>query len=265
MTKTALITGATSGIGAAFARELAAQGYNLGLVGRRTELLRALAGELAAKHGLQAEALSADLATEAGQKLVAGWILAHAPLALLINNAGFGIPGTFATTTAEEHLSMLAVHADATVRLTRAVLPAMLAAGRGAIINVSSPAAYLPMAGNTIYAATKAFLNIFSEALRAELRGTGVSVQALLPGFTYSDFHKRGEYAKQDFYSTLPKWMWMTSEAVAQTSLRALKSGGLYCIPGLHNQILVFLAKTGLATFLLNRTPLKKKYWTKEK
>lgn len=265
MTKTALITGATSGIGAAFARGLAAQGYNLGLAGRRTALLKSLADELAAKHGIQAEALSADLATEAGQALAAGWILAHAPLELLINNAGFGVPGSFATTSAEEHLSMLAVHAGATVRLTRAALPAMLAAGRGAIINVSSPAAYLPMSGNAMYAATKAFLNVFSEALRAELRGTGVSVQALLPGFTYSDFHKRGEYAKQDFYSTLPKWIWMSSEAVAQTSLRALERGNLYCIPGLHNQILVFLARTGLATFLLNQTPLKKKYWIKEK
>lgn len=265
MTKTALITGATSGIGAAFARELAAQGCNLGLVGRRTELLKALADELVAKHDIQAEAISADLATSAGQEMAASWILAHSPLELLINNAGFGVPGTFANTLVEDHLSMLSVHADATVRLTRAALPAMREAGRGAIINVSSPAAYLPMSGNAMYAATKAFLNIFSEALYAELRGTGITIQVLLPGFTYSDFHKRGEYAKKDFYSTLPKWMWMTSEAVARTSLRALKNGRLYCIPGLHNQIMVFLAKTGLASVLLNSTPLKKRVWTKEK
>ena len=265
MSKIALITGATSGIGAAFARELAAQGYNLGLVGRRAELLQALADELAAKHGIQAEAIRADLATETGQALAAGWIRTHAPLDLLINNAGFGVPGAFANTPVEDHLSMLSVHADATVRLTRAALPAMLATGRGAIVNVSSPAAYLPMSGNAMYAATKAFLNIFSEALRAELRGTGITIQALLPGFTYSDFHKRGEYAKQDFYSTLPKWMWMSSEAVAKTSLRALQRGSLYCIPGLHNRIMVFLAKTGLAGILLNSTPLKKKYWKKSK
>jgi hypothetical protein len=265
MAKTALITGATSGIGAAFARELAAQSYNLGLVGRRTGLLQALADELAAKHGIQAEAIRADLATEAGQILTAEWILAHAPLDLLINNAGFGIPGGFVAVPAEEHLSMLAVHADTTVRLTHAALPGMLATGRGAIINVSSPAAYLPLPGNAMYAGTKAFLNIFSEALRAELRGTGIIIQALLPGFTYSDFHKRGEYAKQDFYSTLPSWMWMTSEAVAQTSLRALERGKLDCIPGLHNRIMVFLARVGLAGFLLNSAPLKKKYWTKKK
>jgi short-subunit dehydrogenase len=264
MTKTALITGATSGIGAAFARELGAQSYNLGLVGRRTELLQTMADELTEKHSICAEIITADLATEAGQKLAAEWISAHAPLDLLINNAGFGIPGTFATLSAEEHLSLLSVHADATVRLTRAALPAMVEAGRGAIINVSSPAAYLPMSGNVMYASTKAFLNVFSEALRAELRGTGVVIQALLPGFTYSDFHKRGEYAKSDFYSTIPKWMWMSSEAVAQTSLRALERGTFYCIPGLHNQILVFLAKTGLAGFLLSHTPIKKKYWKKE-
>jgi short-subunit dehydrogenase len=265
MIKTALITGATSGIGAAFARELAAKGYHLGLVGRRTEMLQSLADELAAKYGIRAEAITADLSTEIGQKLAAEWILTHSPLDLLINNAGFGIPGTFATTSAEDHLSLLSVHADATVRLTRVALPAMIEAGRGAIINVSSPAAYLPMSGNVMYASTKAFLNVFSEALRAELRGTGVFVQTLLPGFTYSDFHKRGEYAKYDFYSTLPKWAWMTSESVAQKSLRALERGNPSCIPGLHNQIVVFLAKTGVAGLFLNRTPPKKKYWTREK
>jgi uncharacterized protein len=151
------------------------------------------------------------------------------------------------------------------VRLTHTALPGMLKAGRGAIINVSSPAAYLPLPGNALYAGTKAFLNIFSEALRAELRGKGIIIQVLLPGFTYSDFHKRGEWAKKDFYSTLPKWMWMTSEAVAQTSLQALKRGNLDCIPGLHNRVMVFLAKIGLAGLLLNRTPLKKKYQTREK
>jgi short-subunit dehydrogenase len=264
MAKTTLITGATSGIGAAFARELAAQGYNLGLIGRRTKLLQTLADELAAKHGICAEALSADLSTEAGQALAAGWIQAHAPLDLLINNAGFGIPGGFVAVPAEEHLSMLAVHADTTVHLTHAALPGMIEAGRGAIINVSSPAAYLPLPGNAMYAGTKAFLNIFSEALRAELRGTGIFIQVLLPGFTYSDFHKRGEYAKKDFYGTLPKWIWMTSEAVAQTSLRALDNGRLVCIPGLHNQVMVFLAQIGLAGFLLNSALLQKKYWSKK-
>jgi uncharacterized protein len=265
MTKTALITGATSGIGAAFARELAAQGYNLGLVGRRTELLQSLASDLAVKHGICAEVITADLATETGQKLTAEWISAHSPLDLLINNAGFGIPGSFATTSAEEHLSLLSVHADATVRLTRAALPAMIDAKRGTIINVSSPAAYLPMTGSVMYASTKAFLVVFSEALRADLHGTGVDIQVLLPGFTYSDFHRRPEYAMRDYYSTVPKWAWMTSEAVAQASLRALERGSFYCIPGLHNKILIFLAKIGLANLLLTSTSLKKRYWKNEK
>ncbi len=263
MAKTVLITGATSGIGAAFAQQLAAQGYNLGLVGRRTELLQSLAAELTAKWPIQAEALTADLSSETGQTLAAEWIRAHAPLSVLINNAGFGIPGGFVAVSVAEHLSMLAVHAEATVRLTHAALPAMLEARRGAVINVSSPAAYLPLPGNAMYAGTKAFLNLFSAALRAELRGTGVIIQTLLPGFTYSDFHKRGEYAKKDFYSTLPKWMWMTSESVAQASLRALKRGRPECIPGLHNQSLVFLAKIGLAGILLKSAFLQKKYWTK--
>lgn len=250
MTKTALISGATSGIGAAFARELAAQSYSLGLVGRRAEVLNSLAKELAAKHGILAEVILADLATEAGQKQVTDWIEAHTPLAMLINNAGFGVPGSFAETSTEAHLEMLAVHTAAPVRLMGAALPAMLRARTGTIINVSSPAAYMPARGNTSYSATKAFLNVFSEALHTELRGTGLTLQVLLPGFTYSDFHKRGEWAKRDFYSTLPRWMWMTSEAVAQTSLRALKHGGLYCIPGLHNKLFVFLGKIGLVSWL---------------
>jgi uncharacterized protein len=251
MTKTTLITGATSGIGTAFARELAAQGYNLGLAGRRRELLAALAAELSTEHGIQAEPVVADLANVEGQQQVVAWIEAHAPLEMLINNAGFGFLGAFAETEVERHLDMLAVHAAATLRLTRAALPEMIRAGRGTIINVSSPSSYLPLPGSSSYAATKAFLNMFSETLRAELRGTGVKVQVLLPGFTYSDFHKRDEWVKSDFYSTMPKWLWMTSEAVAQTSLRALKRGGLYCIPGLHNHVIVFLGKSGLAKLFI--------------
>ena len=250
MIKTALITGATSGIGAAFARQLAALGYNLGLVGRRTELLKTLADELAGKHGIQAEVISADLATEAGQKRTAAWIETHAPIELLINNAGFGVMGSFAKTPTERHLEMLAVHAGAPMRMIGAALPGMIKAGRGAIINVSSPAAYMPARGNTSYSATKAFLNVFSETLNIELRGKGITLQVLLPGFTYSDFHKRGEWAKKDFYSTLPKWMWMSSEAVAQTSLRALKHGDFYCIPGLHNKLFVFLRRIGFVKLM---------------
>jgi hypothetical protein len=170
---------------------------------------------------------------------------------MLINNAGFGFLGAFAKTEVERHLDMLAVHAGATMRLTRAALPGMIQARRGTIINVSSPSSYLPLAGSTSYAATKAFLNIFSETLRAELRGTDIKLQVLLPGFTYSDFHKRDEWARSDFYSTMPKWLWMTAEAVAQTSLRALKGGGLYCIPGLHNKVIVFLGKSGLFKLFL--------------
>lgn len=253
MTKIALISGATSGIGAAFARQLAAQGYDLGLVGRRTALLNALAAELTAQHGVQAEVLTADLATEAGQLAVAAWIEAHSPLTLLINNAGFGVPGDFATTATRDHLEVLAVHNCAPVRLMGAALPGMLQARAGTIINVSSPAAYMPARGNTSYAATKAFLNVFSEALRAELQGSGVKLQVLLPGFTYSDFHKRGEWAKKDFYSTLPRWMWMSSEAVAQISLRELGRGRLYCIPGLHNKLFVWLGKIGLVSWLGRR------------
>jgi short-subunit dehydrogenase len=122
---------------------------------------------------------------------------------------------------------------------------------------VSSPAAYTSLPGNGSYAGTKAFLNAFSESLARELEGTGIRVQILLPGFTYSDFHKRPAYEGADTYNSVPKFMWQTSEYVARTSLKALKHGGLYCTPGWIYKLLVFAGRLGATR--LARGPILKR------
>ncbi len=186
----ALITGASSGIGAAFARRLAADGYGLILHGRRKELLDALAAELAQKHGTRCEVLIADLSEDAGIEAVAKRAASAAP-DILINNAGIGAGGKFVDPDLAPKLAMLRVHIDATVRITHAALPAMRQRGSGAIINVASVAGLAPSGGSVLYGASKSFLVFFSESLALTLLGNGIRVQALCPGLTHTDFHSR--------------------------------------------------------------------------
>jgi hypothetical protein len=239
---TALITGGSSGIGAAFARQLAAKGYDLILVARREERLSAAAAKLGARYGIRAEALPADLADSAGIERVERRIGELEDLDILVNNAGFGVSGDFAEIEASGHVDMICVHVIASVRLSRAALPGMMARRRGAIINVSSLAAFAPVPGSTTYSATKAYLNVFSEALQVELSGTGVQVQALCPGFTWSEFHDRPELDRFD-RSYIPGPLWMSSEQVAAESLAALKSSQVVYIPGLKNRALRVVAR----------------------
>ena len=251
MPATALITGASSGIGAEFARQLAAQGHDLILVARREERLRALAAELARAHSICAEILVADLSNLADIERVATRIAELETLDLLINNAGFGTPLRFAEAEAAKQVAMLEVHVVASTRLSRAALPGMIARGRGLIINVSSLAAFFSMPGSVTYCATKAYLTAFSKALQAELRGTGVEVQALCPGFTYTEFHDTPEYAKFS-RSTIPKPFWMPAKKVVRASLEAARRGRVICIPGFHYRLIALLARSGLASLLLN-------------
>lgn len=241
----ALITGASSGIGEAYARRLAAEGYDLTLVARREERLRALAAELAAGHGVDVEVLPADLAREADINRVAGRLQAMPDLVLLINNAGFGTRGDFVAAGLERQIDMVNVHIVAGMALAHAALPGLIARRRGAIINVSSVAAFFPSPGGATYSATKVYLNNFSEALSSELAGTGVSVQALCPGFTYSEFHDTPEYA--DFSrDQIPSALWMTADQVVAESLAALGSGQVIVVPGKAYQGLVLTANSPL-------------------
>ncbi len=227
----AFVTGASSGIGEAYARRLAAQGFDLTLVARRADRLAALAAELSAAHGIAAEALPADLADEGDIARLATYIQGRDDLVLLINNAGFGTRGNFTEVELASQLDMIRVHVIATVTLCRAALPGMMARGSGAIINVSSIAAFFPSGGGATYTATKAYLNNFSEALAAEVDGTGVRVQALCPGFTYSGFHDTPEYTGFE-RKQVPDALWMSADQVVDESLAALTGTRVIVVPG---------------------------------
>lgn len=231
----ALITGASSGIGEAYARRLAADGYDLTLVARREERLRALADELSTAHGIEADVLTADLAREEDIIRVAAAIRGMSNLTLLINNAGFGTRGTFTEVPMERHLDMIRVHDTASVVLSWAAVPQMVARGGGAILNVSSIASFFPSGGSVTYTASKVFLNNFSEALASELHGTGVKVQALCPGFTYSEFHETPEYAGFD-RGQIPEPLWMSAGQVVEESLAALPGDRVIVVPGRQYQ-----------------------------
>ena len=256
---TALVTGASSGIGAAFARRLAEAGYHLILVARRETRLAALAAEVRQDFGVKAEILVADLADPAGVKLVEERVAGQDPLALLVNNAGFGTRSRFANIDPTRTLDMIHVHIIATVRLSRAALPGMIARKKGAIINVSSLAGFVPLPGSVTYSATKAYLNSFSQALQIELAGSGVQVQALCPGFTYTEFHGPPGptgYNRGGF----PKPMWMTTEAVVDGSLKALERGQVVYVPGLVNRLLtalIYLSPIWLQQRVLKRVSRK--------
>jgi short-subunit dehydrogenase len=240
--RTALITGASSGIGAAFARQLAAEGYHLILVARRQERLAALADELQGQHCTIAEVLVADLASSTDVKRVEQRIAELEDLELLVNNAGFGASGHFAQVDLTRQLDMIHVHIIASVCLTRAALPKMVARCRGAIINVSSVAGFVPMPGSATYSATKAYLNFFSEALQAELKGSGVRVQALCPGFTHTGFHDTTDHEGFD-KSQVPAPLWMSAEEVVRQSLTALGRNQVIYVPGLKNRLLATVAR----------------------
>ncbi len=236
----ALITGASSGIGATFARQLAARGFHLLLVARRAERLTALAGELEQAHPIKADIQVVDLAEPAAVEWLAQRIAQLETLTLLVNNAGFGTTGPFAQNEPAGQLDMVHVHVLATVRLTRAALPGMIARRRGAIINVSSLAGFVPMPGNVTYCATKAYLTSFSQALQIELAGSGVQVQALCPGFTHTEFHSAMAAGRYD-HARIPGWMWQPADEVVAGSLRALARGQVVYIPGFKNRLLAAL------------------------
>lgn len=238
--RTALVTGASAGIGAEFARQLAASGTSLILVARRLDRLDDLARELQAKYAVTVETLQADLSASGGIERVERRIAGAETLDLLINNAGFSGGTSFVERDAAGHMDMVQVHVAATVRLSRAALPGMISRGRGAIINVASIAAWSAFSG-PMYSGTKAFLVMFSENLQSELLGTGVRVQALCPGMTHTEFHEVAGIDK----AIVPKPFWMTAEEVVRISLRRLGRGAI-CVPGFKNKAIAFLMRCPL-------------------
>ena len=221
----ALVTGASSGIGAAFARKLAARGYGLLLVARRRDRLEELGSELG-----NAEIIAADLTDGAQLRRLEERIAGETHLELLVNNAGFGTLGRFWEADLESQDRMHRLHILAVARLTHAALPGMVSRGRGAVINVSSVAAFFHNPFNVSYGATKAWMNSFTEALSVELRSVGspVRVQALCPGFTTSEFHDTLGIDRD----AIPRWLWMPADYVVESSLRGLDRGSIIVIPG---------------------------------
>jgi short-subunit dehydrogenase len=237
---TALITGAANGIGAAFARNLAARHTRLLLVDKDNVRLADTAESLRVEHDVSVETLDADLSQRAGQDAVVDLISQQRDLDLLINNAGFAVAGLVHELPEERHVEMMQVHAVAPVRFCRAALPAMVERGSGAIINVCAIAQYLDLAGQ--YGATKLFLDTFSRNLRAELTGSGIRIQSLTPGYTDSNIDTSFQEPRRN---TVPGFMWSTPEMVADVSLRHLNSDKLRCTPGALNQVLEFALRHG--------------------
>ncbi|TDB99146.1 SDR family oxidoreductase [Actinomadura sp. 7K534] len=222
---TAFITGATAGIGAAFARRLAADGFDLVLLARDTARLERAAAELHETYAVRTETLTADLSTEKG--LTAAEERVREDIGLLVNNAGFANRGKFLDVPVADELTMLRVHCEAVLRLTHAALPGMLERGRGGVINVSSVSAF---ATRGTYGASKAWAVSFSEGVSADIRarsGGGVRVMALCPGFVHTEFHERAQMDMSD----VPDFMWLDKDDVVDAALRDLRRGVLVSVP----------------------------------
>ena len=230
---TALVTGASAGIGRAFADGLAARGHDVVLVARDASRLEELAGELTAAHGVAADVLAADLLTDDGVTAVATRLGdPDHPVDILVNNAGFGTYGRFAELDVAREVEEVELNVVALLRLTHAALEAMERRRAGAILNIASLAAYQPNPISATYGATKAFVHSFTHAVREEARGTGVTVMLVCPGYTHTEFHDRAGLGPSD----VPEWVWQSADTVVAAALRDLDRGRAVSIPGLLNQ-----------------------------
>lgn len=234
----AVVTGATSGIGRCFAEELARRGHDLLLTGRRREKLDAVAAGLRTTYGVAVDLRIIELTDRDAMLAFVADVSARANVAVLVNNAGYGRNSAFHADDVEAEAGMVTVHVETALRLAHAVIPGMQRRGAGWIINVSSLAAHLPLPRGAVYASTKAWMIRFSESLSLELSGTGVRCQALLPGFTRTDFHREPHYDSLDRRNRgLVRWM--EPEAVVRASLRDIERGrNFVCVPGRSNRLL---------------------------
>ncbi|KDA03392.1 SDR family NAD(P)-dependent oxidoreductase [Hyphomonas oceanitis] len=241
-----LITGASAGIGAEFARQYAAFGWDLALTARRTERLEALAQELESAHGISAITIAEDLAKpEAVDAILAALEAKGRHVDALVNNAGYGLPGTFFNTSWEEQADFIRVLYTAPVELAHKVLPGMAERGYGRIINVASLAGYAAgSAGHTLYGSVKAAMIKFTESLNAECAATGqtdIHCTALCPGFTWSEFHDVN--GTREDTNKMPKWMWMEAAPVVKAGIDAVNRGQPVVVPGSANKALATLTR----------------------
>ena len=234
--KWALVTGASVGIGESFTRLLAKQGYNIALVARDEVRLHERADSLREKFGVQTFVLVADLATDAGCKVVEDYISTY-PIEVLINNAGFGIKYPFTMSALQAEQDLLDVLVRTPMRLMHVILPGMKERNSGTIINVSSVASFI--AGGT-YSAAKSYLTVLTEAVNTEVKGTNIKVSALCPGFTRTEFHQRGKMKM----SGLPDFMWLNSDKLVEQSWKDAQANKPVSIPGWQYKLFVGVIST---------------------
>ena len=236
---TALVTGATAGIGESFTRLLASKGYDLVLVARDKKRLQERATSLSKKYKINVEVLQADLSVPTQLARVEKRLSnSKKPIEVLVNNAGFGIKDSFLVSSIEDELLLIDVLARAPMQLMHAVLPQMISRDSGTIINNSSVASFI--AGGT-YSAAKSYLTVHTESLHTELSKTNIKISALCPGFTHTEFHQRGKMKM----SGLPNFMWLEADRVVAESWQAAQAGKVICIPGWQYKILSTIARFG--------------------
>lgn len=238
-----LVTGASAGIGEAFARLYARHGHDLVLTARRAERLERLAWELRELHDVDVQIVPADLAEPgAVDRIIAAIEARGRDVDVLINNAGYGLPGAYAATTWSDQQAFLQVLLTAVCEMTHKLLPGMLSRSYGRVINVASLAGLIPgMPGATLYGATKAFLVRFSQALHMETLESGVHVTALCPGFTRSEFHDANN--TREMAEQIPSWMWLDADTVAELGYRAVEAGQAVRVTGVPNQLIAAICK----------------------
>jgi short-subunit dehydrogenase len=232
---TALVTGASAGIGAAYAKQLAAKGSDLVLVARDLSRLEALASELKSAHGVQVEVLQADLADRAQLDKVCVRV-AQNDIDLIVNNAGFGIKQSFVGGTIEAEQYLLDVLVTAVMRITHAAMPGLIERNCGGVVNVSSIAGWM---SSGTYSSAKAWVTSFSEALAIQHKNSNVHVMALCPGYTRTEFHARANMETE----TIPNWMWLDVDAVVAKSLKDFEKGKPISVPGMQYKFLSLIAQ----------------------
>ncbi len=240
----ALVTGASAGIGASFARILASHGYDVALTARRADRLDTLAEEISLRFGVEALTVVADLAEPEAPGQILDYLTAHGrTVDALVNNAGYGLSGAYGDTRWEDQQAFIQVMMTAPAELAHRVLPGMIHRGFGRIVNVASLAGLVPgSAGHTLYGGVKAFLVRFSQSLHMETQGSGVHVSALCPGFTYSEFHDVNGTRAQISNST-PPWLWLGADEVAAAGYEAVEANRAICVPGAPNKAIAAISK----------------------
>jgi short-subunit dehydrogenase len=249
---TAVVTGASSGIGVEIARQLAGRGHGVTLVARREAELREVAEGLASAHGVRTEVVTADLADPSSRAdVVAAVADLGLTIGVLVNNAGLSTTGPVSANDVDAELRMVRVDVEAVVELCSRVVPGMVERGRGAVLNVASTAAFQPLPGQAGYGGSKAFVLSYTQAMAAELKGSGVTATTLCPGPVKTGFGEAAGFSDEDAEAALPSFMWESADAVAKAAVDGMDKGRTVVIPGAANPVGAYVSRVTPKTLLL--------------